>query len=262
VAGIFDLGASFCDFYGLVLTYASVYQMLRGSVIIFTGILTILILRTSLKPHRWTGIILATSGIALAGYTNFLAKNGKEESNDIIWGIVVLLLGGFLHALQNIFEEKLLKGSDVTPVYATCVEGIWGIFAGIILLPVFYFIPGKDVDGKYENSLDTIKMIENNYMIGVLGILEIICIPCFMASSLEVAKRLSSVHRTIIDSSRIILIWVTQLILYYSTHGDMGEAWATESYIELAGFALLILGFFVHNAILKLPCFDYKEGKK
>lgn len=51
-----------CSFYfkgiGLVIVNASVWQMLRGSIIVFTGILSVLFLKRKLKCFHWVGILL------------------------------------------------------------------------------------------------------------------------------------------------------------------------------------------------------------
>jgi len=53
---------------GLTLTYPSVFQMLRGSVIIFTGILSVLFLKRKLWAFEWLGMGLVTVGLAIVGY--------------------------------------------------------------------------------------------------------------------------------------------------------------------------------------------------
>jgi uncharacterized membrane protein len=47
--------------------YASVFQMLRGTMVVFAGLLTIVILRRALHLHHWMGIILILAGAALVG---------------------------------------------------------------------------------------------------------------------------------------------------------------------------------------------------
>lgn len=45
---------------GLFYTYASVYQMLRGTLAVFAGIFTVLVLRRNLFMHHWLGLGLIT----------------------------------------------------------------------------------------------------------------------------------------------------------------------------------------------------------
>ena len=52
---------------GLTYTYASVFQMLRGSVIIFTGILSMIFLKKKLRVHHWSGMVSVLVGLAFVG---------------------------------------------------------------------------------------------------------------------------------------------------------------------------------------------------
>ena len=51
----------------VVTAVASVYQMLRGSVIIFTGILSVLFLKRRLNINNYTGMGITAAGIVLVG---------------------------------------------------------------------------------------------------------------------------------------------------------------------------------------------------
>ncbi|KAI8462765.1 MAG: hypothetical protein J3K34DRAFT_527501 [Monoraphidium minutum] len=57
---------------GLFFTYASVYQMLRGTLVLFAGMFTVLILRRRLFSHHWLGMVLITAGAALVGASSIL----------------------------------------------------------------------------------------------------------------------------------------------------------------------------------------------
>lgn len=49
---------------------ASVYQMLRGSIIVFSGVLSVIFLKRKLYINNWLGMALATGGIVLVGYAS------------------------------------------------------------------------------------------------------------------------------------------------------------------------------------------------
>lgn len=52
---------------GLYFTYASAFQMLRGTLVLWAGVFTMAILRRSLYAHHWMGMVLITAGAALVG---------------------------------------------------------------------------------------------------------------------------------------------------------------------------------------------------
>ena len=46
---------------------ASTFQMLRGTMVVFAGLLTIVLLKRRLHLHHWMGIILIVAGAAMVG---------------------------------------------------------------------------------------------------------------------------------------------------------------------------------------------------
>merc|ERR1712223_1715341 len=76
-----DMTATSVQYIGLTLTYASSFQMLRGAVIIFTGILSVIFLRRRLEWFRWSGMILVIGGLVTVGLTDILyTPNGKNST--------------------------------------------------------------------------------------------------------------------------------------------------------------------------------------
>lgn len=51
-----------CAGIGLVIVDASVWQMLRGSIIVFTGILSVVFLKRKLKLFHWVGVSVVVVG--------------------------------------------------------------------------------------------------------------------------------------------------------------------------------------------------------
>lgn len=60
---------------GLFFTYASAFQMLRGTLVFFCGILTIVILRRRLHVHHWLGMCLIIAGAALVGLASLITPD-------------------------------------------------------------------------------------------------------------------------------------------------------------------------------------------
>ncbi len=57
-----------------------------------------------------------------------------------------------------------------------------------------------------------------------------------------VSKYLSAVHRMLLNTSRVVLVWMIDLIIYYCFSKDNGEAWDNYSWMQLGGFLFLIAG--------------------
>ncbi|XP_018647591.1 hypothetical protein Smp_163220 [Schistosoma mansoni] len=170
-----------------------------------------------------------------------------------------VLAGAFTSATQMIVEEVFLKKRGFHPLQAVGMEGIFGciLMCGIVL-PAVHFIPGNDLNGSYENVIDAIYQIGNNYILLGNCIIYVFSIAIFNYCGLSIARSLSSIHRTLIDSLRTALVWICSLILYYGIGPPYGEpfniGWGL---IEIDGFALLIIGTLIHNRVLDitlLPC--------
>jgi len=111
-----------------------------------------------------------------------------------------------------IVEEKLLSDYYLDPLKIVGLEGVWGILIYCILLPILNNIP-CDIDnicnnGKLENTLVAFKdYISNPVLIG-LSIGVCFSIAFFKGLGVAVTKHASAAHRSTIDTSRTVLIWI------------------------------------------------------
>lgn len=77
---------------GLNMTYASSFQMLRGSVIVFTGMLSIGFLNRKLGVREWTGIGFVIIGLAFVGVSDILTmENSDISANSVITGDLLII---------------------------------------------------------------------------------------------------------------------------------------------------------------------------
>jgi drug/metabolite transporter (DMT)-like permease len=105
---------------GLILVAASVYQMLRGAVVLFTAAFSILFLRRRLNVNNWIGLFLVVSGVTLVGLSSILFNpDASTESENAVLGVVLVIAAQMFTACQFVFEEKvwpcslpLFKSSD------------------------------------------------------------------------------------------------------------------------------------------------------
>lgn len=67
--------------------------------------------------------------------------DNENDSYYAILGDVFILVSCILAAIQNTFEEYLLKNHDIEPLELIGFEGMFGILNVCIVLPVLYMIP-------------------------------------------------------------------------------------------------------------------------
>lgn len=69
------------------MTSASSFQMLRGSVIIFTGLLSVAFLGRRLAISQWLGILATIVGLVVVGLADLLSKPDSEHKlSEVITG--------------------------------------------------------------------------------------------------------------------------------------------------------------------------------
>lgn len=79
----------------LNMTSASSFQMLRGAVIIFTGLLSVAFLGRRLIASQWIGIFVTILGLVIVGLADlFSGRHDSHKISDIVTGDVHL---GALH---------------------------------------------------------------------------------------------------------------------------------------------------------------------
>ncbi|CAK9296166.1 unnamed protein product [Gordionus sp. m RMFG-2023] len=76
-----DMIATSLMYFALVLTYASSFQMLRGAVIIFTGLMSVTFLNSYLSPIKWFGIFIIIAGLTLVGLSDLLFVDNNQSFN-------------------------------------------------------------------------------------------------------------------------------------------------------------------------------------
>ncbi|XP_078695636.1 solute carrier family 35 member F6-like [Branchiostoma floridae x Branchiostoma belcheri] len=247
-----DMTGTSLMYIGLNLTYASSFQMLRGAVIIFTGLLSVAFLGRKLKMHHWVGIFFVLIGLILVGVSDFIFKSpdssGSMGSNGVITGDLLILMAQVIAAIQMVVEEKFVSGLNIPPMQGVGWEGLFGFTVLTTLLFPFYFMKvgppfGANPRGVFEDALDGLWQISNNVNIalGVFG--TIISIAFFNFAGLSVTKEMSATTRMVLDSVRTLVIWVFSLAV----------GWEHFQYLQLIGFLILLSGTAVYNDMLFVP---------
>lgn len=264
---VFDLSATAVGGVGLIWVDASTNQMLRGSMVVFCAIFSVMLLNRKLSRGQWGSIGLVCVGLALVGMSGMLQKHFEDADEDsasdvsssqMLMGIFLVLLASALNAIQGVFEEKLLKavgGAEVDPLELVGWEGVFGtILSAAVLLPIVHHIPGDDC-GKVEDTMNTLEQLKNSGLAVGLSISYIIGLMLMNWTSQQISQQLSSVHRNLVSASRTVLVWVGSLILYYATPNSVddkgkrlyGEAWTNWSLVEMAGFLVLVGGTVLYS---------------
>jgi drug/metabolite transporter (DMT)-like permease len=99
---------------GLNLTYASSFQMLRGSVIIFVALFSKIFLGREMGLRRWIGIFFIAVGLGIVGVADMLSKSGSEvDKMGVLIGDTLIILAQIITATQMVYEERFVGTLDI-----------------------------------------------------------------------------------------------------------------------------------------------------
>lgn len=258
-----DLLATALSCIGLSYIPASVWQMLKGSNLLFTALFSVVFLKRKLFKFNVLGLFLCFVGVIVVGLASVLGSsdNNSDEPDPqplglTIFGMSMVMAGQVGQAAQVIAEEWLMKDLDLPVLQVIGWEGIWGVLMMMVgVYPLLYVLPGSD-DGHMEDVFDTVVMLKNSTPL--LGCVLIYMASCstFNITGVFITKELSATHRQMMDASRTLVIWLFDLGVYYlwDPNSPFGEKITQYSALQLLGFVILVLGQMTYGEVISWPC--------
>ncbi|XP_018121546.1 solute carrier family 35 member F6 [Xenopus laevis] len=241
-----DMTGTSIMYVALNMTSASSFQMLRGAVIIFTGLLSVAFLGRKLEWSQWLGIFITIAGLVVVGLADLLSGPGAGRNlSDVITGDLLIIMAQIIVSIQMVLEEKFVYKHNVHPLRAVGTEGLFGFVILSLLLIPFYYIPAGGLSNSerpvLEDSLDAFCQIGNQPLIFLALLGNIISIAFFNFAGISVTKEISATTRMVLDSLRTVVIWVVSLAL----------GWETFHALQILGFIVLLLGAALYNGLHK-----------
>eukprot|EP00980_Cylindrotheca_fusiformis_P003153 scaffold721_cov131-Cylindrotheca_fusiformis.AAC.43 len=254
IPSVFDLAATALCMMGLQYIDVSVYQLLRGSGIIFVALMKQHVLGHHLFSFQWIGVFWNVMAVFLVGGTAILNESENEEldqAGNALLGVLLVMAGALVQAMQFVFEEKVMT-MDIPspPLLLIGMEGLWGTVLCLLLVyPLVYYLPGDD-HGSYEDPWNTMHMFMNSTTIKNSFVVYFVVIFLYNFFAVLVTFRLNSVWHAILDNFRPITVWITDLFIFYviTQSGNFGEPWTRWSWLQVFGMAVLLYGTAVYNA--------------
>lgn len=257
-----DLTVSILDNVGFMLIPASVVSMINCAILVFCAITTRIILGTRHSITAWIGIVIASTGITLVGFSVTLAPNDKNvsfhnavpfntgvsniTSNEIL-GIFVTIGARVLQSIQFAFEERFMKQGRFHPLIQVGAEGsIELILLGAIVIPIVQSLDIEDVFQGFAQVRQTPLLLYfcSGAFVGLASLNPL---------SMSIGGEGGSVLRVFMDAVRSMFIWMVELVIYISADNGKGPAAkfgepfsVPESFVELGGFSLICVGLVVY----------------
>ena len=269
---LFDICGSSISSISLTYLPSSIYQMFRGSIIIFTCIASILFLKNKYYRHHFLGICIVIIGLIIVGLNAILGGSNNFDSK-IILGIFLQILSQVFSCMLLISEEKILKKFDIHPLKSVGMEGLWGAGCYLFLLIIFYqirceswpdllkkemCIEDDEKKIRFENAIFALKQLWASRDLKFFASLYIISIAFFNFSGLSISKYASATSRAVVDTLRTIVVWTFFLTMPFVPE----SAKETFEWAQLIGFIIMIIGSFIYNEILVLHFWGFGDNTK
>lgn len=248
IPALCDCTATSAMYLGLTLTYASQYQMLRGSLILFTKALEYFILKEKVHRYELVGMAFVVIGLLCVGAAALLSKNTGDAAPNPILGDIIIICAQLIVATQMVYEKKFIDKYQIPPLQMVGWEGVFGLGFMSFMCLVFYQIPGPRM-GSFENINDAVLQLSNSHVIQLCVIGSILSIAFFNYSGISISGKFGPATRTIVDTLRTIVIWG-----YSITVG-----WEQPVYLQFIGFFFLLCGTFIYKDLFIAP-FLRKHG--
>jgi len=298
-AAFLDLVATSLGYMGLAfLKDPGYFQMLRVSPMVYTGLLSIPILKQRLKWFNWAGMFVVCFGIVIKALPkvidgaltqpqidgacvydlrrneNFTKQEdlpliqldtdepeGLSTGEEFGYGVTLVLVGEFFHALQFVYEEKFITKYRLAPLKVVGIEGVCGALTLAVLLWPMYYIPipkslgGASLgpNGRLEDAIDGFLQIFDGadggwLLMWTLG--NMCSIAVFNFAGISVTKELSATTRAVLDQIRIIIITIAFTIPLGTFLCALQQPF---HYTVVIGLSVLILGVFIYNDVIIMP---------
>ncbi|NXN42308.1 S35F6 protein, partial [Rhinoptilus africanus] len=229
----------------LNMTSASSFQMLRGSVIIFTGLLSVAFLGRKLELSQWLGILVTIVGLVVVGLADLRSSHGqKHKLSEVITGTLLQAPSSLPLNPSRDGEQAAPAGPwSQHPSDTPSHPGFFGFVILALLLVPMYYIPAGGFSGNprrtLEDALDAFCQVGHRPLLALALLGNVGSIAFFNFAGISVTKELSATTRMVLDSLRTLLVWALSLAL----------GWETFHGLQILGFGVLLAGAALYNGL-------------
>lgn len=221
----------------------SMLQMLKGMKVIFTTLLTLTVLRKSIRSYQYLGVSMVVFGVVIVGAVSEVGSGtGWGSPRTTMLSILAMVLSTFLGALGFVAEEKVMNQYATEPLLMTGMEGIFGTLFGILLVCCVQVFHIADIKGAFSQ-------LEHSHSLLSIFVIFAVIITFDQLSSLAVTRYTSALMRTLLEIVRTAGVWLVEI--YFS--------WDRFSLPEALGFVIVVLGVLVYSKHVVVPCLPYEE---
>ena len=238
VPALCDFTATALAMGGLSLTAASVYQMLMGSTVLFTALLSVLLLKRRFFRFEVLGIFLVVAGLTVVGT---MSGGSSDSSRNPLLGNVLVIASQAVQSLQYVIEEKLIKMYGIAPLQLVGMEGIFGLGVSAMALALFQAFRDKP-----DDVVVALQQLSHCDRCVIASALILFAIPVLNGAAVTITKHLSATTRMVLSTLRNVGVWI--FMISYGSYFNESFEW-----LQLVGFALIVSGTAIYKKLVTLP---------
>jgi len=194
---------------GLLFVAASVYQMTRGTLVLFVGLFSVIFLKRHLTGWKWASLFVVVLGVAIVGLAGALEKKdqppqlpGDPHQPDLLLhhavldirdqmstleahtaaetviGIAMIAGAQVFTASQFVLEESIMEKFSMDPIQVVGWEGVFGFLVTLAGMGILHAAVGQTAAGQggYFDAREGFYEIFHNRAIAVTSVLIMISI--------------------------------------------------------------------------------------
>lgn len=252
-----DMTATSIMYAGLALSSASVYQMLRGAIIIFTALNSVIFLGRRLYAFQWSSIAVVVVGVLVVGFQSLAQGAPGTTQSGLMLGMLLILIAQVVQSFQVVLQEHFITKYGTPALRLVGLEGIFGgLMLGLLLVPMYYVeiegYPIEDAPDAWRQILNSPSALPtghpswhlpvgNALVAAIIG--NIFSIAFFNYFGINITRVLSGSHRMVLDSLRTFVVWGAALAL----------GWEQFHLLQMMGFMVMLFGTATYNEYIRLP---------
>ena len=263
VPALFDLFQGIMSSITTIFIGVSVDYMMRGGTILGLALILSFKLGERFTPTEWLGMAIVTVSLILVGASSII--NAGHSTTVLLnrgWTALIIALkcvSQIAYAIKLSYEHYFTHNRKFHPVLVVALEGSWSLYMiSCVCMPIANTMPTDEGNGVHEDIIDTFRMLNSNTVILVVCICAVVTYMIYNICSVMLTELTSAVVRSMVESFRTCLIWVSQLALGYATrnqfHG-LGEEWNRGSWLQLIGYLFMTFGILQFRGYPRWPCF-------
>jgi len=218
----------------------SIIQMLRACKIIFTCVLSLLVLGKKQQPYHLLGVTLNIVGLLLAGLASVSStyRNASEHPMLVWQALCVGILSQSVSSFGVVYEAKVMSQYDISPLLLTGSQGAIGMPLCIAILLAGHFTG-------LSSALSDVRALHTTALLG-LFCLFLLSAGAFNFAGITVTRHSSPVLRTMLEIARMAIIWLVEVML----------GWQQINPLELGGFVLTTFGALIYGRGIVIPLLE------